>query len=335
MSDLIDRYIWAVSERLPQNLRHDVGDELRTTIADMVEERDSADATREVLIELGDPAELARGYTGERRYLIGPGFYDDYVGLLRVLAATVLPVLLVVFLVVELWDPDQTLITGALAAVGSTVVVAGHIAFWATLVFVILERTGVDPSGLHGERCGPWDPDRLPEVPSRRQITLGDLVTALVMLATPVLLVFWQRFRPVLTEEDGTAIPVIDPDLWQAWIPALFALITVTAAVEIWKFRVGRWTLPVTIANAAVNVAWLGYVAVLVDSTEVINPQFTEAMEEAGNAWSPGVALTVAVLIVVVVCVWDTAEGVLKHRRLRQESRRRAPAAPRPGRRDG
>lgn len=39
MNDLVDRYIWAVVKRLPAEQRDDVADELRATIADMLEGR--------------------------------------------------------------------------------------------------------------------------------------------------------------------------------------------------------------------------------------------------------------------------------------------------------
>lgn len=70
MNELIDRYVWAVEQRLPQAHRADVTRELRGTIADMVGGREATggeDPVRGALRDLGDPAEFARGYRTEQR----------------------------------------------------------------------------------------------------------------------------------------------------------------------------------------------------------------------------------------------------------------------------
>lgn len=211
------------------------------------------------------------------------------------------------------------MIPGVIGAVGSTFEVALHILFWTTLVFVIMERSGLEPVGLDGARGKSWNPDSLPAVPSRRQITLGDLVVGLVMLLTPVVLLLWQRFRPIFNADDGSSIPLVHPDLWSAWMPALFVLIVINIAVEVWKYREGRWTLPVTIANSVLNVAWVGFIAAMVTTQEMINPEFTEAMGDAGNSWNPEVVGIVAIVVAAIICIWDSADSFVKHMRVRRD----------------
>jgi hypothetical protein len=58
MSTLTDRYVHEVVRRIPVDQRDDVAAELRTTIADTVDARDSGDAERDVLTEMGDPIRL-------------------------------------------------------------------------------------------------------------------------------------------------------------------------------------------------------------------------------------------------------------------------------------
>ncbi len=319
MNHLIDRYVWAVSEKLPQDIRRDVADELHATISDMADAREGNpdDATREVLVELGDPAVLARRYGGSPRHLVGPEFYPDYVAVLKVIAASALPFVLLAQLVVSFWDPDQPLVAGLLGATWGTAQVGIHIVFWTTLTFVVLERSGVEPKDLHGEPRA-WDPSALPAVPPRRQISRVDLVVGVVMLLSPIVLLWWQRFRPVFEDPTGEAIPVVNPDLWSVWIPLLFVLIAVNIGIEVWKYREGRWTLPVTVANAVINLVWVAFIMGAVLSGDVINPEFTEAMREAGNSWNPDVPGLVTVAVAILICVWDTADSVAKHLRVRR-----------------
>ena len=67
-NDLIERYIYAVTKRLPKKIQEDVSQELRTLIDDMLMER-CGDATpneydiKSVLTELGTPNELCEKYS--------------------------------------------------------------------------------------------------------------------------------------------------------------------------------------------------------------------------------------------------------------------------------
>ncbi|MFD0597537.1 permease prefix domain 1-containing protein [Catellatospora coxensis] len=67
MTTLTDRYVDATLRRLPGRQRADIEKELRTAIADAVDDRveagdEPAAAEIEVLTGLGDPARLAAGY---------------------------------------------------------------------------------------------------------------------------------------------------------------------------------------------------------------------------------------------------------------------------------
>ena len=66
-NDLIERYIYAVTKRLPQKVQKDISDELRTLIDDMLAERcgelvPEEKDIRVVLTELGTPEELYEKY---------------------------------------------------------------------------------------------------------------------------------------------------------------------------------------------------------------------------------------------------------------------------------
>ena len=78
--DLIDRYVYQVVRRLPQSQRADIEAELRGLIDDMLSARGGGkrEDVIAVLRELGRPAELAFRYSGSRRSLIGPEYYDTY-----------------------------------------------------------------------------------------------------------------------------------------------------------------------------------------------------------------------------------------------------------------
>ncbi len=321
MSNLIDRYVWAVSTNLPQGVRDDVARELRATIADMSDDRaeTATDPTREVLEELGDPVLLARGYDGTTRHLIGPPFYDMYLKLLKTLSVVVLPLVLLVNLVIELWDPDQPVVPGILVSVGHTAEAAVHIFFWSTLAFALMERSGMSRSELTGFEDVPWDPDKLPEVPTARQVSLVDTVVGIALLVAATAWLPWQHFRSPF-ERDGDPVPLLAPDLWSFWIPAFVVLVAVGIAMDAWAYRVGRWTLPVAVVNTALNVVFMAFFVVLFSTQQVANPDFAAAMRDAGNDWDGDAIGMVALFGTLAVCVWDGVDGIRKHLRVRNGS---------------
>lgn len=78
--EMVDRYIYAVIQRLPQPQREDIAEELRSLIEDMLEERVHGRGItnkdeEEVLMELGNPKHLAQKYRGGKRYLISPEYF--------------------------------------------------------------------------------------------------------------------------------------------------------------------------------------------------------------------------------------------------------------------
>ena len=79
--DYMDRYIYQVIHRLPKAQREEVRMELEELISDMYADRGSME---EVLTELGDPAEFAKQYQNEQKYLIGPEYFDTYLWFVKV-----------------------------------------------------------------------------------------------------------------------------------------------------------------------------------------------------------------------------------------------------------
>lgn len=69
--EMVDRYIYAVIQKLPQDQRKDIADELRGLIEDLLNERvEDGEVTDEdieaVLRSLGHPRKLADKYRGKK-----------------------------------------------------------------------------------------------------------------------------------------------------------------------------------------------------------------------------------------------------------------------------
>jgi hypothetical protein len=67
---MIERYLYDVTKRLPEDIREDVRIELRSNIEDMLSDDPNDEEIERVLLELGSPAKLAVKYHPNPRYLI-------------------------------------------------------------------------------------------------------------------------------------------------------------------------------------------------------------------------------------------------------------------------
>lgn len=89
-NDLIERYIYAATKRLPGKIRADVSNELRTIIDDMLTERcgnttPSEKDIKVILTELGTPQELYEQYNPDSdKCLIGSPYYSTYKYVLKI-----------------------------------------------------------------------------------------------------------------------------------------------------------------------------------------------------------------------------------------------------------
>lgn len=311
---LTDRYVHAVLRSTPDARRDEIGRELRSSIADMVEARVDAgasagDAEREVLTDLGDPGALAAQYAGRPLQLIGPRYFLTYWRLvLKLLTWIPAAVALVVLTVSMIADQDAAKAIGE--GVSAGVQVAFHVLFWTTLAFAILERLDVD-AGLPE-----WTVDSLPEAPQEREITLVDTVASVVFIGLFVVVLVGQNFRSWVQGPDGDDVAPLDPDLWSGWLPFLVGVLVVNVVVEVWKYRVGRWTWPLAGAMAVVSAAFALSVAWLAWNERLFNPAFVDAVGMSSTVLghvNDGVAA--GAVVVVLIEVADVAWKAHRARR--------------------
>jgi len=284
--ELIDRYIYAVTRRLPQKLRGDVDAELAGLISDMLETRCGAVTPTEkdvrvVLTELGAPGKLAAKYSGdEGSALIGGEYFLLYKFVLKLvlpIAAAGVAFASVLALLLnggpQSGDPAE-IFTAVFQPIGGAF--AGVIQAFAiiTIVFAVLERKKVSFGEgdfidvlplvpVKNERIKPWEPIA--------GMALC-VVMALVFLAFPQVMGGWM---------DGVGwIPALDTSVIRGfWLP-----IVLWAALGIGKETLrlveGRYTRRLAIAASAANPVIAACAAVTFWSSWIMNPVFLARMGE-------------------------------------------------------
>jgi hypothetical protein len=306
---LTDRYVWAVQRSLPESKRADIDAELRASIGDAVDAKQDAGAEpaaaeRETILELGDPYRLASGYADRPLHLIGPAVFPDYIRLLKVLYAVVLPIVFAAILLGQLLGrPDS--IGGAIGStIGLIIAVAAHFGFWTTLVFALIERS---PQ----YRAVAWNPDTLPQVPAQGAIKLSDTVASGVWFVFIVGSLIWAQYISLYRTEQDAVIPVFDPALG-FWLAFYLALAVLELVFRVVLYRVRRWTWPFAVVNLIGDLAFTVPALWLLLTGRLMNPEFLQRTGVPEIFAPDGVVTIVAVIVIIASATASAVDGFIK-----------------------
>lgn len=247
---------------------------------------------------------LAAEYADRPLHLIGPRYYLTWWRLLKLLLIIV-PLCAVggVTLAQTIAGSPIEEIIGQAISVGVAAIV--HVAFWVTLVFVIMERTGAETGQT-------WDLDQLPE-PRSTGTGRADLIASLVFAGLTVGALLWDRFRGFV-HVDGDALPFLNPDLWPWALLGLLALITLEVGLALLIYARGRWSISLAVANTAPALLFIGWALTLLGNDLLLNPDFVDiALRD--NGVQPDSLRVLWILLVFGIVggsIWDITDGWLK-----------------------
>ncbi len=257
-TELIERYVYHVTKRLPQPQRADIEKELLGLIDDMLSARGDApskDDVTAVLRELGRPAELAAKYKGSRQHLIGPEYFDTYLLVLKIVLAAVTFGMVVARSIGFAVEPPANVFAAFglfIAAIFSALVQAFA---WVTVIFALIERFAKDAPWKEKD----WDPADLPPVPAHKvTIKKGEPIVGIVFSVLFLVLVNAapQLFSAYIYS-DGTlnTIPVFDLIVFRQLLPLINVMICLGILKEILRLAAGRYTIGLAAAMTVINIA--------------------------------------------------------------------------------
>jgi hypothetical protein len=320
MTQLTERYLAAALRGIPESQRSDVERELRSSIADALEDRvsggeDDELAEKAVLEGLGDPVRLAAGISGRPLHLIGPDLFVEYRRLLVMLLSIVMPIVGVVQVAVQVAGGEDW-IGAIVAGIGAAWTVGLHIFFWVTIIFAFVERVDAAREARDEitKAAGHWTVERLPALPAGRVTageTVGEIVTVFISIGGILFLTGANWF----TDASGDVIPVFNPEVWSTWMPILIGALVAQALLQIVIFLVGRWTMPIAAVHALLQLAFAVPVTVLALTGSLINPAFTDAIGWPPLADGNGPAMLALAAVTVLVTGWEIFDGFRRARR--------------------
>lgn len=326
---LIDRYVYAVTEHFQKDLREDIGKELRTNIEDMLPDNYTEKDVYKVLEELGSPFKLANEYNPSKKYLIGPGFYDNYISVLKLVIGICTSVFVGIALLSWAIDPPVDGYTyGNLLVLFTNLIVAvceGAIqgALWVTVVFVILERSGVE-SGQIPFSNKKWTPDDLPEYPinDKKKISRKETVFSIfcTVLFTSIIYIKPQLIALFTKDDNGVlnATPFFNIDRLQKYMLIFFVLVIIQLVIFIWKYITGSWNLPLAIVNTIYNIVFSILIIVMFSDGALLNTEFFSKILEITGGTADKISIWmnfskwIFVAVFVVISCVESISGIVK-----------------------
>ncbi|MGI6707283.1 MAG: HAAS signaling domain-containing protein [Clostridia bacterium] len=292
--ELINRYIYAVTRHLPQPQREDIDKELRGLIEDMLVERCAGEEPQKtdieaVLKELGEPSKLADQYRDKKRYLVGPENFDIYMLILKIVLPVTAFGVAIASTIGFFANPPFDIIQGITKLITDIISAAFSSFAWITIVFAINERIQFYTKEKMGKK--EWDPSSLPEIPSKNtMIKWSDCIFGIVIAVLFICLFhFASQFIGVYHFEDGrmiTVVPLFDERGVKQVLPLLTVLFCISILKECGKLMMGKWTLPLGIANAIFNFISLFFLVTVFSNTGIWNPNFINELYAADTILS-------------------------------------------------
>jgi len=330
--EMVDRYIYAVTQKLPQGQRKDIAEELRSLIEDMLDERvghgDLKDSVvEEVLLELGNPRELADKYRGTKKYLIGPELFDTYVYILKIILAIVGASIGVGFVIQTILNPVSIL--DYFIDMIVSLVTALPMAFgWTTFGFAMGELFGgIQQKDLIGKE---WIPSDLSPIPDeKRQIKRGDSIVGIIFYSIFLVFLafssdyfgFW-----VFQDEFTGVVPFLNEQTYGSYLLFIILIFGFGILKECLKLVTGKWTYKLAVYTTIVNVISMAGILLMINGPEFWNPEFMRELVDTGvvNAGSEAFdivsklweQITFWILILLIIgLIWDAVDGFIRARK--------------------
>jgi hypothetical protein len=259
---LLELYLDEIRQNLPPRNREDIIKEIRSTLMDMIEDRNPNpgttpdDATvKAVLVEFGAPRKVARQYSS-RNYLIGPRMYPVYIQVLRIVLIVVaaLNLLGVIISIISQTGFDGNAFEATLQVVGglfSSLFTAFGI---VTLSFAGIERTTPDEWRVKVNEK--WDPDDLLKHEYNVRVKVVEIALEITFSLIFIVLInfFLDKIGIYYLGPSGWVSTPILNDNFLRYIPWITAYIVLDIILDLYLLRQGFWDKMATGAKVLINM---------------------------------------------------------------------------------
>lgn len=329
MKNIIERYIYAVTKRLPENMREEVKEELKGNIYDMLSQNPSDEEIDKVLHELGHPRELAKNYRGQDRYVVSPLFYDDYIQVLKIVAIIFVAISLVFGTFDAIINVEATSVIGGIAEVFAKIIANTFSSFvnafaWTTLIFWIIDYA------VRNKKLPEWKLNDLPDLPSPKTTKISRVETLIgLVLGTAfsaVFIIFLIRYIDLVgIYENGVMVAqIFNPEVTNQFIVFFIISAVIGFIVSLMKLQFGEWRVSLAIMYTAQELmSTILFIIFIRMDNLILNEAFVRVgsyLDLSGDViqsnFEKGVTgFMIFIIIIVTIDLISTWVKTLKHKK--------------------
>ena len=277
--NLLDRYVSEVGKYLPRKQRVDIEQEIRSTLEDMLEERNQTSAENEAAVvallkEYGEPRKVAESYIGPR-YLIGPRLYPTFELILKIVLACVLGAGLLGYgvsasITKSFAGTDFFSFLGQfwLGLLGGLISAFGNI----VIVFAILERV-LPASKIEKEVAEEWNPADLAKEPDPDEVKMSESIAAIIFtVAGLAIFNLYPNVVGLAFNTDGvwTFIPILSKAFF-TYLPWINLLGVLQIAFNLYQLQQKNWTMFARLSKIVLEVATISLAIAMLNGPSLID----------------------------------------------------------------
>ena len=314
MNNMIERYIYDVARRLPEDIREDVKSELRSNIEDMLSENPDDAEIERLLLDMGSPAKLAVKYNPRPRYLISPEIFEDYFTVLKIVAVTlgVLLAGLAIFKIIFGDIGDQSIIATVMSIITSFISAALdgiiYAFFFVTIAFFCVEAFA------RKKDVSTWSLKELPEIPANVKIVIkrGNTIAEAVfsIFFTTLFLAGTLRQPPFIAwyEAGMPTVPLFSQEVVQQFLPLYLILIALTLFLMFFKLVKGRWSAGIAAAQSVFSIFNTVISITFITRPNVFTQEFIARFAEKVNVMAETMSgyIRTGIIVLIVLMILGT-----------------------------
>lgn len=289
--DLIERYIYAVGQKIWSKNRKDIENELRTILYDNLDEvTKGEEATdqqiKDMLKKFGSTGEVASRYNTTEKHLIGPNVYDLYMLVLKI-------VLIVTFILTTLGivtsfvttSQDANVIGKLLLIIPQYIAALATALGYVTAIFYLVERFGTSEEI---KIDSDWSPDKLPKLVSEqdRVKRIGIIINIILIIFALVIFNFYPNQISIsYTSGDGwVRFSALSEVALKQYIPLWNIVWVLSLIMNAILLRMGKWSLHTKIFKAFLSIFSIIILAMMIKGPDLLSIEsLTAAMLQTGQ----------------------------------------------------
>lgn len=311
MRDFVERYIHAVTKRLPETSRQDVSQELNSLIYNMLPTDPTESQIEEVLVSLGSPMSLAYQYQDEKRYLISPPFFHDYINILKIVGIIIVSIQILTGTIDSIFNLESTTLWSLIGEVLNNVLggLLGNLSIGFTIVTIAFwaYEYGVQKGEVQ------WVMKDLPEVPQPKTQKINRFEASVelifhVVFSIIAINLFVANFDLLqFTTASGEQIPIFSASVVNRFIPYLIAAAIIGFISILIKLYVGQWRYAVTSLHTIYEVASSLLIILFIQNRNLIQVEafqfIADTMNTSLETLRQNVTYGINVLTVIIILV--------------------------------